>query len=112
MPALLPLNHPVIPAISLVLREFVIVASCSYAMVSMVVWALFEFPMDVMSPYRLLQVVSAVTGCVFLTMGVLEYVYRKIFPAERRDLEKVPVEEDVERDLEKGAIFGVEIGEG
>ncbi|KIK00475.1 hypothetical protein K443DRAFT_7671 [Laccaria amethystina LaAM-08-1] len=106
MLALLPLNHPTIPAIFLVVREFVIVASCSYAMVSTVIWALFESPMEMMSPFRLLQVVLVVTGCVFLTMGVIEYVYRKIFPADRRrDAEKARGEGDVERDIEKGAVL-------
>lgn len=95
-----------IAAISLVLREFVIVASCSYAMVSIVILALFESPLEVMSPFRLLQIVLVVAGCVFLTIGVVECVYRKIFPAHRRrDAEKVRGEGDVERDMEKGAVW-------
>ncbi|EDR04245.1 uncharacterized protein LACBIDRAFT_304765 [Laccaria bicolor S238N-H82] len=106
MLALSLLNHPIIPATSFVVREFVIVASCSYAMVSIVIWALFESPMEVMSPFRLLQVVLAVTGCVFLTLGVVEWVYRQMFPVERgRDVEKVQGEGDVGRDMEKGAVL-------
>jgi predicted membrane channel-forming protein YqfA (hemolysin III family) len=75
-------------------------------MVSTVIWALFESPMEMMPPFRLLQVVLVVTGCVFLTMGVIEYVYRKIFPADRRrDAEKARGEGDVERGIEKGAVL-------
>jgi len=109
MLALLPLNQPIIPAIFLVVREFVIVASCSYAMVSIAVWELFESPTEVMSPFRLLQIVLAVTGCVFLTMGVVEYVYRKIYPADwRGDTEKVGGEGGIERDMEKGVVLACE----